>query len=67
MKTEEREVGAGSDKVMVTGDLEKYCPVWRKGRKGSEQNMYGKEIKSILYFYIVDVTASMFFCVVTGL
>ena len=67
MKTEEREVGAGSDKVMVTGDFEKYCPVWRKGRKGSERNMYGKEIKSILYFYIVDVTASMFFCVVTGL
>ena len=64
MKTEEREVGAGSDKVMVTGDFEKYCPVWRKG---SERNMYGKEIKSILYFYIVDVTASMFFCVVTGL
>ena len=52
---------------MVTGDFEKYCPVWRKGRKGSEQNTYGKEIKSILYFYIVDVTASMFFCVVTGL
>ena len=63
MKTEEREVGAGSDKVM-TGDFEKYCPVWRKG---SERNMYGEEMKSILYFYIVDVTASMFFYVVTGL
>ena len=57
MKTKEREVAAGSDKVMVTGDFEKYCPVWRKRKKGSERNMYGEEIKSILYFYIViDIT-----------
>lgn len=57
LKTEEGEVAIGPDKVMVTGDLDKYSPVWRKGREIC-MDWGGKQVKKqsmydniILYYH----------------